>query len=147
MFGISFSEVLLIVIVGLIVFVPGKLPEVARTIGKGMREFRRASAALQQAINEPVETAAKVATQPHETQPQPAQTASTQPAAQPAAAPAQPTAASTAQPAVTAQSVPHQPAPSDTPTQAAAYQPPTQESVKAELAAQQDKVQETPKQV
>lgn len=53
MFGIGFPELVLILIVGLIVFGPSKLPEMARTLGKGVREFRRATSALQQAINEP----------------------------------------------------------------------------------------------
>lgn len=84
MFGIGFPELVLILIVGLIVFGPGKLPELARQLGKGLREFRRASAALQQAINEPQETVkTAVRPQPHPTeQPQaaaqPAQTAQTQ---------------------------------------------------------------------
>ena len=43
----------LILIIGLIVFGPGKLPEMGRTLGKGIREFRKASNALSQAINAP----------------------------------------------------------------------------------------------
>ena len=81
MFGIGFPELVLILVVGLIVFGPGKLPEVARQIGKGLREFRRASAALQQAINEPQE-AVKTAVK---RQPHPQATSQTQTVAQPAA--------------------------------------------------------------
>lgn len=53
MFGIGMPELILILIVGLIVFGPGKLPEVGRMLGKGMREFQKASNMLSQAINEP----------------------------------------------------------------------------------------------
>ena len=52
MFGISAGEFVVILIVGLIVFGPSKLPEVGRAIGKGLREFRKAQAALSQRLNE-----------------------------------------------------------------------------------------------
>lgn len=53
MFGIGVPELILILVVGLIVFGPGKLPEMGRTLGKGIREFRKASNALTAAINAP----------------------------------------------------------------------------------------------
>jgi len=53
MFGIGVPELILILVVGLIVFGPGKLPEMGRTLGKGIREFRKASNALSAAINAP----------------------------------------------------------------------------------------------
>ena len=74
MFGIGVPELILILVVGLIVFGPGKLPEMGRSLGKGIREFRKASNALTAAINAP--------------EPPPAQPAAA-PAAQPAAQPAQ----------------------------------------------------------
>ena len=52
MFGIGAGEFIIILIVGLIVFGPSKLPEVGRAIGKGLREFRKAQAALSQTLNE-----------------------------------------------------------------------------------------------
>ena len=52
MFGIGAGEFIIILIVGLIVFGPGKLPEVGRAIGKGLREFRKAQAAISQTLNE-----------------------------------------------------------------------------------------------
>lgn len=52
MFGIGAGEFIVILIVGLIVFGPSKLPEVGRAIGKGLREFRKAQAALSQTLNE-----------------------------------------------------------------------------------------------
>ena len=45
MFGIGVPELILILVVGLIVFGPGKLPEMGRSLGKGIREFRKASRA------------------------------------------------------------------------------------------------------
>lgn len=56
MFGIGAGEFLVILIVGLIVFGPSKLPEVGRAIGKGLREFRKAQAALTATLNEPLDT-------------------------------------------------------------------------------------------
>ena len=52
MFGIGAGEFIVILIVGLIVFGPGKLPEVGRAIGKALREFRKAQAALSQTLND-----------------------------------------------------------------------------------------------
>ena len=54
MFGIGAGEFIVILIVGLIVFGPGKLPEVGRAIGKALREFRKAQAALSATLNEPL---------------------------------------------------------------------------------------------
>ncbi|MCP4501137.1 MAG: hypothetical protein GY822_14350 [Deltaproteobacteria bacterium] len=43
MFGIGMTEVAIILLVALVFIGPDKLPKVARTLGKGMRELRRAS--------------------------------------------------------------------------------------------------------
>ena len=43
MFGIGLPELLVILVVALIVLGPKRLPEVARTLGKGLAEFRRAT--------------------------------------------------------------------------------------------------------
>jgi TatA/E family protein of Tat protein translocase len=43
MFGIGMTELLVILTIGLVVIGPKKLPELARTLGKGLAEFRRAS--------------------------------------------------------------------------------------------------------
>lgn len=61
MFGIGAGEFIVILIVGLIVFGPSKLPEVGRAIGKGLREFRKAQAALSATLNEPLEPEKKPA--------------------------------------------------------------------------------------
>ena len=46
MFGIGMPELLLILGVALIVLGPKKLPELAKTLGKGLAEFRRATEEL-----------------------------------------------------------------------------------------------------
>lgn len=41
-FNIGMGELIVVVIVALFVFGPGKLPQVARAAGKGVQEFRKA---------------------------------------------------------------------------------------------------------
>ncbi len=48
MFGIGMPELLLILVLALIVLGPKKLPELARALGKGMAEFRRATDELKE---------------------------------------------------------------------------------------------------
>ena len=48
----SFLDTIVIVIVVFLVFGPDKVPEVARAIGRGMREFRRAMAELERGVEE-----------------------------------------------------------------------------------------------
>jgi sec-independent protein translocase protein TatA len=119
MFGIGVPELILILIVGLIVFGPGKLPEAGRALGKGLREFKKASNALTQALNAepaPQQTAQPVQQSAPQSAPAPAaQTAETKAAEEPAQ-PAQP-----------------------------AYQAPTQESVRQQLAEQGKSVSSTEK--
>ncbi len=43
MFNIGPTELIVILLLALIVFGPKRLPEVGRTVGKSLREFRRAS--------------------------------------------------------------------------------------------------------
>lgn len=39
-FNVGFPELIIVLVIALIVLGPKKLPEVGRSIGKGMREFR-----------------------------------------------------------------------------------------------------------
>jgi len=43
MFGIGFPELIIIMVLALIVIGPSKLPDLARALGKGMAEFRKAT--------------------------------------------------------------------------------------------------------
>lgn len=64
MFNIGPWELILILVIVLIVFGPGRLPEVARSLGKAVNEFRRASTGVQRMWEEVVkETPAEPAPQ------------------------------------------------------------------------------------
>jgi len=49
-FGIGMPELLIILVVALLVLGPSKLPEVARSLGRGIGEFRRASTDLRNSL-------------------------------------------------------------------------------------------------
>ncbi len=56
MFGpLGFQELLLILGIALLIFGPRKLPEIGRTIGRGMGEFRRATNELKRTIEHEVD--------------------------------------------------------------------------------------------
>ena len=46
MFGIGMTELVVIFVIGLIVLGPKRLPDLARTLGRSLAEFRRTSADL-----------------------------------------------------------------------------------------------------
>jgi Tat protein translocase TatB subunit len=52
MFGIGFPELLLIMAIALIVVGPSKLPDLARALGRGYAEFRRATNELKETFEQ-----------------------------------------------------------------------------------------------
>jgi len=50
MFGIGMPEFILIAVVALIVFGPKKLPELAKSMGKAVREFKKATSELKETM-------------------------------------------------------------------------------------------------
>jgi len=53
--GIGTGEILLILILALIILGPGKLPEIARTLGRTIRAIKKASADLTTAVTKELE--------------------------------------------------------------------------------------------
>jgi len=56
MFGIGTGELLVILVVALIIIGPNKLPEIARVLGKGLAEFRRAADDLKDSVTKEMHT-------------------------------------------------------------------------------------------
>ncbi|ATH07782.1 hypothetical protein BIY24_07420 [Halobacteriovorax marinus] len=56
MFGIGGAELLIIFVFALLFIGPKKLPELARGLGKGIREFQKAKDDLLDQVNAPAET-------------------------------------------------------------------------------------------
>lgn len=48
MFGIGVPELILILALALLILGPGKLPDVAKSLGRGLSEFRKASREIQE---------------------------------------------------------------------------------------------------
>lgn len=59
-FGIGPWEILLILIIALIIFGPGRLPEIAGKIGEGVRKFKMASTEMTKNVSKEIEEAKKV---------------------------------------------------------------------------------------
>ena len=54
--GLGVPELLLLIVLALIIFGPGKLPDVGRSVGKAIGEFRRASSEIhREAVDRPEE--------------------------------------------------------------------------------------------
>jgi Tat protein translocase TatB subunit len=89
MFGIGMTELVVIFAIGLIVLGPKRLPELARSLGRGIAEFRRASTDLRREFmdaTEEVRIAHPQLGQPEQAPPQTTpQPQAPQPATRPAA--------------------------------------------------------------
>ena len=55
MFGIGSMELMVIMVVALLVFGSKQLPDVAKTIGKGLRDLQRATQGARDEINKIIE--------------------------------------------------------------------------------------------
>jgi TatA/E family protein of Tat protein translocase len=63
--NIGAPELIIIAIIALVIFGPGKLPEVAQSLGRGVREFRKAATDVTEATKlEPAPTPAPAPTPP-----------------------------------------------------------------------------------
>lgn len=50
MFGLGAPEIIVILVVALLVFGPKKLPDLGRSLGQGIREFKRGTAGLKEEL-------------------------------------------------------------------------------------------------
>ena len=51
---IGFPELLLILVIALVIFGPSKLPELGKGLGRGIREFRKATREITDEVNEAI---------------------------------------------------------------------------------------------
>jgi sec-independent protein translocase protein TatA len=67
MFGIGIPELVIILVIILIIFGTGKLPEIGGALGKGIRNFRKASHDKPEEIDVTLESEADSASTNHDT--------------------------------------------------------------------------------
>ena len=61
--SLGFGEILIILILALVIFGPRRLPEMGRTIGKSMRDLRRATSEIKTELESDIEPPAETAEQ------------------------------------------------------------------------------------
>jgi sec-independent protein translocase protein TatB len=54
MFGLSFGEIVIIAVLALLLLGPDKLPEAAKTLGKGLREIRKATEDIKDQVEQEI---------------------------------------------------------------------------------------------
>lgn len=54
MFGLGATELIIILVVALVIFGPGKLPELGGALGKGIRDFRKSLEAKEEPTQEKI---------------------------------------------------------------------------------------------
>jgi len=66
MLGIGIWELLLVLVIVLIIFGPSKLPDLGKAIGKGLREFKKASSEITEELKKPDAKETKEGDKPNE---------------------------------------------------------------------------------
>ena len=71
MFGLGMQELIVIFVIALLIFGPKKLPELGRSLGRGLAEFKRASEELKEGLAAELSAAEEKATAPVHEEEQP----------------------------------------------------------------------------
>lgn len=50
MFGLGFGEILIVLVLALVLLGPERLPDAAKQLGKGLREFKKATSEIKQQV-------------------------------------------------------------------------------------------------
>ena len=106
MFGLSFGEIVIIAVIALLLLGPDRLPDAAKTLGKGLREIRKATDDLKDQVEQEIYSDVKKPARPALVPPVPAQ---------PVPGPAGPPPAATAPPDVVAAPAPAEAPPPEPP--------------------------------
>ena len=73
MFGLSFGEIEIIAVIALLLLGPDRLPDAAKTLGKGLREIRKATDDLKDQVEQEIYSDVKKPARPALVPPVPAQ--------------------------------------------------------------------------